>query len=194
LEGSGRFISTGKFPLGSKINLNWCSWLANNVNDEGDSDHAIRTDNSVQERTYNHDTEDEAVVNDNSIQGYSCHERNNEDIRCRDFADIERVWSLTEISGYNGLKTDANPSGKIFLSVGGIVFDVSKGIEFYGVGQHYHCFAARAVTRALALGSLEKQDIELGDQVEDFTEKQIQNIRNQLEFYTSKYVTPQNCI
>lgn len=171
--------------MGSRINLNWCNWLVANGKSEDDGSQDSRKKSSVK-GTINYNAKDNAFEKDNLIHENSCPEYNDENLACHKFSDEERVWTLTEISGYNGLSTNANPSGTIFLSVGGVVFDVSKGREFYGVGQHYNCFAAKAVSRALALGSLEKQDIELGDQVEDFTENQIQNIRNQVDFYSTK--------
>jgi len=50
----------------------------------------------------------------------------------------------------------------------------------------YHLFAGRAASRSLTLGSLEENDLELGDDIEDFTEEQIRNLRDQVDFYTEK--------
>jgi predicted heme/steroid binding protein len=107
----------------------------------------------------------------------------------------ERVFSLEELSTYDGSAnspTAKNPRGQngegdVYLSIGGIVFDVTeKGRHFYGTGYHYHCFAATPVSRALTLGSLEVVDIELGDSIEDFTERQLSDLRSQVQFYSDK--------
>ena len=41
--------------------------------------------------------------------------------------------------------------------------------------------------RSLVLGSLEVQDLDMGDQVDDFTEEQINQLREQVDFYSKKY-------
>lgn len=96
-------------------------------------------------------------------------------------------FTLKGLSFFKGSVTENNPLGRIFLSVGGIVFDVTdKGFGFYGPGMSYHCFAGRAASRALTLGETEGPDLELGDDVEDFTEQQIKDLRVQVEFYSGK--------
>jgi predicted heme/steroid binding protein len=113
----------------------------------------------------------------------------------RFLAPKERTFTLKELSAFDGSVNSPsrqnppgpNGEGDVYLSIGGIVFDVTEqGRQFYGVGQHYHCFAASPVSRALTLGSLEIPDIELGDNIEDFTEKQIEDLRQQVAFYSGK--------
>ena len=48
-------------------------------------------------------------------------------------------------------------------------------------------FAGRAVSRALALGSLEADDVERGDDVADFTPAQAQELADRVAFYEAKY-------
>ena len=101
----------------------------------------------------------------------------------------ERVFTVDELAMFSGTPNEINPDGRILMGVGGIVWDVTElGAMFYGPGQHYSCFAARPSSRALSLGSLEKDDIELGDMVEDFDEQQLKALRGQVAFYENKYV------
>jgi membrane-associated progesterone receptor component len=101
-------------------------------------------------------------------------------------ADAELVFDSEELAAFDGRGSDANPAKLIYLSVGGVVFDVTAGKRFYGPGEHYACFAARPCTRALCSGSLEVAD--LTDDVEDFSEKQMEEVFSQVEFYTKKYL------
>ena len=57
----------------------------------------------------------------------------------------------------------------------------------YDVDQPYHIFAGKVVTRALVLGSIELQDIEAQDEIGDFTESNIEELRERVRFYEEKY-------
>ena len=96
------------------------------------------------------------------------------------------VWSETDLSVHDGSK----PALPLLLSVGGFVFDVTAGHRFYGPGATYHCFAAKAVSRALALGSLDPEDIARGDDVSDFDQGQWLELRDRVSFYQSRYDDP----
>ena len=81
----------------------------------------------------------------------------------------------------------------IWLSLGGLVFDVTtvkangEHTTFYDVDQPYHIFAGKVVTRALVLGSIELQDIEAQDEIGDFTESNIEELRERVRFYEEKH-------
>lgn len=60
---------------------------------------------------------------------------------------LEKTFSIEELSLFNGKRCPSNPSAIVYLSVGGIVFDVTAGFHFYGEGHEYNCFAGRAVSR-----------------------------------------------
>eukprot|EP00744_Colponema_vietnamica_P005360 GILI01007863.1.p3 GENE.GILI01007863.1~~GILI01007863.1.p3 ORF type:complete len:122 (-),score=31.98 GILI01007863.1:349-714(-) len=63
-----------------------------------------------------------------------------------DLINIPEVFFTAEdLSQFNGL------NGKpIYLSVMGIVYDVTPGEDFYAVGKAYGCFAGKEVSRCLA--------------------------------------------
>ena len=64
---------------------------------------------------------------------------------------------------------------------------MTEGSHFYGKEAPYHIFAGKAVSRALALGSLEQADIDLADEILDFTPSQEQELRERIDFYREKY-------
>lgn len=49
--------------------------------------------------------------------------------------DMFTISSLSEFNGKN--------SPKLYLSIMGLVFDVSKGVKHYGPGSSYHFFVGR---------------------------------------------------
>jgi membrane-associated progesterone receptor component len=101
-------------------------------------------------------------------------------------ANSEPIFTAEKLRLFNGIKSPSNPKGKIYLSVGGVVFDVSSGKQFYAPGRAYHLFAGRTVSRSLTLGTLEDGDLEHGDLIDDFTEAQLKELRKQVDFYTEK--------
>jgi membrane-associated progesterone receptor component len=98
----------------------------------------------------------------------------------------ELTFDTNDLAAFDGRYSILNPAKLIYLSVGGIVFDVTAGKRFYGPEEHYSCFAARPCTRALCSGSLEEAD--MNDDVEDFSETQMKEVFSQVEFYTKKYI------
>ena len=77
----------------------------------------------------------------------------------------------------------------IWLAIDGVVLDVSsdEGQRFYAPGRDYAVFAGTDSTRALALGSLDAEDVERGDDVSDFNEGQQKELRGRILFYLEKY-------
>ncbi|KAL5008536.1 hypothetical protein ScPMuIL_014117 [Solemya velum] len=65
-----------------------------------------------------------------------------------------RIFTDDQIAEYDGTD-DSKP---LLMAVRGVVFDVSKGKEFYGKGSGYHMLAGKDCTRAIAMWSLEKKD------------------------------------
>ena len=106
----------------------------------------------------------------------------------------ESTYSAADISLHNGEQKGSwwvPLVGKpdIWLSIGGIVFDVStaNGRNFYDVGAPYHCFAGKVVSRALVKGSVEAEDIEAEDFIADFRESEVEELRERVRFYEEKY-------
>lgn len=107
-----------------------------------------------------------------------------EGLRAQRDADGARLFTGEELRAYDGSRAFK----PILLAVAGDVFDVTDlGAHFYGVGAPYHVFAGRDSTRALALGTLDNQDVSMGGHVEDLTETQKTAVLKQLDFYRSKY-------
>lgn len=99
--------------------------------------------------------------------------------------DGVRLFKASDLAAYDG----TDPGLPVLLGVDGEVFDVTdKGYHFYGPGAGYHIFAGRDSTRALALGSLRKYDLELGGDVSDLTPSQLRAVADQHKFYREKYV------
>ncbi|RLN69100.1 hypothetical protein BBJ29_000701 [Phytophthora kernoviae] len=91
------------------------------------------------------------------------------------------TYTLEQLSKYDGSEEDL----PILLAVGGKVLDVTTGANFYAKGKAYNQFAGTACTRALALGSLKKEDI--NDDTADFNEKRLKELVETKEFYYEKY-------
>jgi hypothetical protein len=90
------------------------------------------------------------------------------------------LWADEDLRGFTAPPT-------ILLGVAGFVFDVTeKGAQFYGPGAGYSLFAGRDSTRALVLGSLSAEDVELGC---DVTDVDAAKVSEQRAFYRGKYET-----
>lgn len=86
-------------------------------------------------------------------------------------ADATRYFTADELRRHDG----SNKELPLMLSLGGIVFDVTEGgTEFYAKGAAYNCFAGRVCGRALAMGSLEQADIDLGEEIDDLGDNELQ--------------------
>ncbi|CEG46774.1 RxLR-like protein [Plasmopara halstedii] len=90
-------------------------------------------------------------------------------------------YTLDQLRMYDG----SDEKAPILLAVGGKVLDVTSGAKFYGKGNTYNLFAGTACTRALALGSLEIEDI--SDDTSDFDESKLKELAETKQFYYEKY-------
>ena len=106
-----------------------------------------------------------------------------------DLLDIGKLPVITreELALHNGIVDPVKYP--IWMAIDGIVLDVSgaEGQRFYAQGKDYSIFAGTDSTRALALGSLEENDIERGDDVSDFIDWQQQELEKRILFYLEKY-------
>eukprot|EP00730_Choanoeca_flexa_P000929 TRINITY_DN10401_c0_g1_i3.p1 TRINITY_DN10401_c0_g1~~TRINITY_DN10401_c0_g1_i3.p1 ORF type:complete len:144 (+),score=20.33 TRINITY_DN10401_c0_g1_i3:281-712(+) len=77
-------------------------------------------------------------------------------------------------------------SDTLLLSLNHVVFDVSSGQDFYGFGADYHILVGKEVTRAVALWSLEQDD--LIDYVGDLSAADIEGMEEKYhDVYLAKY-------
>ncbi|KAM9786367.1 neudesin [Syngnathus typhle] len=93
-----------------------------------------------------------------------------------------RLFTEEELRRYDG-----NREGEpIYMAIKGVVFDVTKGKEFYGKNAPYNALAGKDSTRAVAKMSLEAQD--LTSDISGLTTEQLQSLENIFEgTYKAKY-------
>ena len=66
-----------------------------------------------------------------------------------------RGYTLDELAAYDG-----RDGRRVYLAAKGVVYDVTRGEDFYGPEGAYNVMAGRDASRALALMSLEKADVD----------------------------------
>ncbi|TIC67246.1 cytochrome b5 [Wallemia mellicola] len=85
---------------------------------------------------------------------------------------IFRSYSPKELYEFNG-KDESKP---IYIAIGGLVFDVTKGKSFYGPDGPYGNFAGRDASRGMALHSFDEDILtpidEPKDSLSDLTREQ----------------------
>ena len=57
-------------------------------------------------------------------------------------------FTQADLALFDGRK---NPQNKIFISLSGVVYDVTSAPQFYGYGAAYHVYAAKESGRALGM-------------------------------------------
>ncbi|KAK9821537.1 hypothetical protein WJX74_009259 [Apatococcus lobatus] len=93
-----------------------------------------------------------------------------------------RDLTLDQLRDYDG----GGPSGKIYLAVQGVVFDVSAGgADYYGEGAGYHVMAGREVARALACMSLKQEDCT--SDLAGLTESQLKTLKQWEDRFNKQY-------
>jgi len=91
-----------------------------------------------------------------------------------------RIFTDQEIAKFDGTKAGV----PIYMAVKGVVFDVTSGKEFYGVGTSYHALAGKDCTQAVAKMSLDPKD--LNNDVTTLTDRQLQSLD---EIFSGTYQT-----
>lgn len=74
--------------------------------------------------------------------------------------DPPRNFTLEQLKFFDGKKDDRNDDKEVYLSLDGIVFDVSKGRDFYGPGGPYENFAGHECGVALAKMSFDIEHLD----------------------------------
>ncbi|XP_062413391.1 neudesin [Pungitius pungitius] len=93
-----------------------------------------------------------------------------------------RLFTEEELRRYDG-SAEGHP---IYMAVKGVVFDVTKGKEFYGLGAPYNALAGKDATRAVAKMSLDPAD--LTSDPSGLTEEQLEALDTVFEeTYKRKY-------
>ncbi|XP_029316388.1 neudesin isoform X1 [Cottoperca gobio] len=93
-----------------------------------------------------------------------------------------RLFTEEELKRYDGSE-EGQP---LYMAVKGVVFDVTKGKEFYGKGAAYNALVGKDSTRAVAKMSLDPED--LTSDTKGLTEQQLQSLESVFEgTYKTKY-------
>ncbi|KAL0112207.1 hypothetical protein PUN28_011936 [Cardiocondyla obscurior] len=91
-----------------------------------------------------------------------------------------RVFSATELKVYT------NKKNGLYLSILGLVFDVTRGERQYGPGKSYHAFTGRDASLAFITGEFESS--KLTDDVSSLSPRQIKALDDWLQFYHTNYI------
>ncbi|XP_068194902.1 neudesin [Antennarius striatus] len=93
-----------------------------------------------------------------------------------------RLFTEEELNRYDGSE-EGQP---IYMAVKGVVFDVTKGKEFYGKDAPYNALVGKDSTRAVAKMSLDPED--LTSDTTGLTEEQLESLDDVFEgTYKKKY-------
>ncbi|XP_068437021.1 neudesin [Clinocottus analis] len=93
-----------------------------------------------------------------------------------------RLFTEEELKRYDG-SVEGHP---IYLAVKGVVFDVTKGKEFYGKDAPYNALVGKDCSRAVAKMSLDPAD--LTSDTSGLTEEQLESLESIFEeTYKAKY-------
>lgn len=92
----------------------------------------------------------------------------------------EQTFSADALAAMNG--EDGRP---IYLSVKGIVYDVTKGADFYGPGKGYGVFAGKEVSRCL--GKMEVNDKEANAGWRNLSEEHVKTLNEWEARFVAKY-------
>ncbi|OLY78741.1 Membrane-associated progesterone receptor component 2 [Smittium mucronatum] len=86
--------------------------------------------------------------------------------------------SVQQLRQYDGSEK-ARP---IYLSIGGVVYDVSAGAHWYGPGGSYHIFGGRVTDRAFATNCL-SQDDQLTQDLRGLDASELENLNGWISFF-----------
>uniref|UniRef100_A0A1A8IYZ6 Neuron derived neurotrophic factor n=1 Tax=Nothobranchius kuhntae TaxID=321403 RepID=A0A1A8IYZ6_NOTKU len=93
-----------------------------------------------------------------------------------------RLFTEEELERFDGTQ-EGQP---IYMAVKGVVFDVTRGKEFYGKGAPYNALVGKDSTRAVAKMSLDPSD--LTSDTADLTDEQLKSLDQIFEStYKAKY-------
>lgn len=99
--------------------------------------------------------------------------------------DGKRRYTVDDLANYNGAKVDS----PIYLSLGGLVFDVSSAKRHYRRGEVYNCLTGRDATCAFVNGDLSEEGLSkavprAGDVLDS---KQEKDLEQWIKFFAKSY-------
>eukprot|EP01101_Sappina_pedata_P008014 TRINITY_DN4355_c0_g1_i1.p1 TRINITY_DN4355_c0_g1~~TRINITY_DN4355_c0_g1_i1.p1 ORF type:complete len:157 (+),score=77.81 TRINITY_DN4355_c0_g1_i1:59-529(+) len=100
-----------------------------------------------------------------------------------------KEYTLEELAKYDGSDSD----GDIYVAIKGKVYDVTSRRGFYGKGGSYNIFAGKEASRALALGSLKKEDVsaevtsDLDSLLSKLSADELETLEEWINSFESKY-------
>ncbi|CAK9293716.1 unnamed protein product [Gordionus sp. m RMFG-2023] len=75
----------------------------------------------------------------------------------------------------------SNPNEPIYVSIRGVVFDVTSELDNYSINATLHYLAGKDVSRAIAKNSTESSD--MNDNLEGLTDEELENLDNMYKHY-----------
>ena len=93
----------------------------------------------------------------------------------------ERDYSLAEVGNYDG----SDPNKPLLIVIRGVVYDVTRGRDFYGPGGPYGMFAGRDCTRALATMAFD-EELFTGN-VEGLQPDELDQLEEWIQTFEAKY-------
>eukprot|EP01101_Sappina_pedata_P009356 TRINITY_DN5436_c0_g1_i1.p1 TRINITY_DN5436_c0_g1~~TRINITY_DN5436_c0_g1_i1.p1 ORF type:complete len:297 (+),score=56.37 TRINITY_DN5436_c0_g1_i1:893-1783(+) len=106
----------------------------------------------------------------------------------------DHYWTQAELARYtvSPPSPDPAPNSKLFLSILGQIFDVTKSRRLYGPSGAYSFFTGRDCSRAFVTGDFSESG--LIDDLSDFTPGQYKSLNDWVLFYHSNYTFRGNLI
>jgi len=95
-------------------------------------------------------------------------------------SSFDNVFELDQLANAFGKKSE----GKLFLSILGNVYDVTKGEKHYGPGGSYEFFTGRDASRSFVTGDFKN---DLNDKVDDFVGSQLDDLFKWKKFFDGDY-------
>jgi len=89
-------------------------------------------------------------------------------------------FTLEQLAQFNG-----EGGGDVYISVKGVIYNVTPAKEFYGPGGSYHVFAGRECARALASMKVDADFCD--DQLEGLDEKSLKILDDWIKKFDDKY-------
>lgn len=97
----------------------------------------------------------------------------------------EKLFTREELASYNG----EDVHKPIYISLGGLVFDVSSAKRHYRSGETYNCLTGRDSTCAFVSGDLSKEGLAKGSPSANdlLSEKESEDLKNWILFFAKSY-------